>query len=51
MLMFKYIDPIYMIWACRENASDAILCNAPGQNAVRTIVLRLFGAVFSIHAY
>ncbi|KAL9670590.1 hypothetical protein QQ045_008143 [Rhodiola kirilowii] len=30
----KYIDPTYMIRACRANASDAILCTLLGQNAV-----------------
>uniref|UniRef100_A0A5B7CCD3 ATP-dependent 6-phosphofructokinase n=1 Tax=Davidia involucrata TaxID=16924 RepID=A0A5B7CCD3_DAVIN len=30
----KYIDPTYMIRACRANASDAILCTVLGQNAV-----------------
>ncbi|XP_010258379.1 PREDICTED: ATP-dependent 6-phosphofructokinase 5, chloroplastic-like [Nelumbo nucifera] len=30
----KYIDPTYMIRACRPNASDAILCTVLGQNAV-----------------
>ncbi|KAK9283414.1 hypothetical protein L1049_011656 [Liquidambar formosana] len=30
----KYIDPTYMIRACRTNASDAILCTVLGQNAV-----------------
>lgn len=30
----KYIDPMYMIRACRANASDAILCTVLGQNAV-----------------
>lgn len=30
----KYIDPTYMIRACRANASDAILCAVLGQNAV-----------------
>ncbi|KAH0453595.1 hypothetical protein IEQ34_017919 [Dendrobium chrysotoxum] len=29
----KYIDPTYMIRACRANASDAILCTVLGQNA------------------
>jgi hypothetical protein len=31
----KYIDPTYMVRACRANASDAILCTVLGQNAVR----------------
>lgn len=31
----KYIDPTYMIRACRANASDRILCAVLGQNAVR----------------
>ncbi|KAJ1399532.1 Pyrophosphate-dependent phosphofructokinase [Sesbania bispinosa] len=30
----KYIDPTYMIRACRANASDGILCTVLGQNAV-----------------
>ncbi|KAL5200875.1 hypothetical protein ABZP36_035229 [Zizania latifolia] len=30
----KYIDPTYMVRACRANASDAILCTVLGQNAV-----------------
>ncbi|KAG6557429.1 hypothetical protein Mapa_000698 [Marchantia paleacea] len=30
----KYIDPTYMIRACRANASDGILCAVLGQNAV-----------------
>ncbi|XP_058087973.1 ATP-dependent 6-phosphofructokinase 5, chloroplastic [Magnolia sinica] len=30
----KYIDPTYMIRACRANASDGILCTILGQNAV-----------------
>ncbi|XP_058096517.1 ATP-dependent 6-phosphofructokinase 5, chloroplastic-like [Magnolia sinica] len=30
----KYIDPTYMIRACRANASDAILCTVLGQNVV-----------------
>lgn len=30
----KYIDPTYMIRACRTNASDGILCTVLGQNAV-----------------
>ncbi|KAM7508018.1 hypothetical protein LguiA_018471 [Lonicera macranthoides] len=30
----KYIDPTYMIRACRANASDAKLCTVLGQNAV-----------------
>lgn len=30
----KYIDPTYMIRACRANASDRILCAVLGQNAV-----------------
>lgn len=30
----KYIDPTYMIRACRANASDAVLCTVLGQNAV-----------------
>ncbi|XP_068641121.1 ATP-dependent 6-phosphofructokinase 5, chloroplastic [Aristolochia californica] len=30
----KYIDPTYMIRACRANASDGILCSVLGQNAV-----------------
>ncbi|KAM3195682.1 hypothetical protein ACQJBY_071687 [Aegilops geniculata] len=30
----KYIDPTYMVRACRTNASDAILCTVLGQNAV-----------------
>ncbi|KAM7523792.1 hypothetical protein LguiA_013694 [Lonicera macranthoides] len=30
----KYIDPTYMIRACRANASDRILCTVLGQNAV-----------------
>ncbi|XP_042396037.1 ATP-dependent 6-phosphofructokinase 5, chloroplastic-like [Zingiber officinale] len=30
----KYIDPTYMVRACRANASDAILCTLLGQNAV-----------------
>ncbi|KAK6928205.1 Phosphofructokinase domain [Dillenia turbinata] len=30
----KYIDPTYMIRACRANAADAILCTVLGQNAV-----------------
>ncbi|XP_077212915.1 phosphofructokinase 5 isoform X2 [Tasmannia lanceolata] len=30
----KYIDPKYMIRACRANASDGILCTVLGQNAV-----------------
>nr|XP_018683169.1 PREDICTED: ATP-dependent 6-phosphofructokinase 5, chloroplastic-like isoform X2 [Musa acuminata subsp. malaccensis]XP_018683171.1 PREDICTED: ATP-dependent 6-phosphofructokinase 5, chloroplastic-like isoform X2 [Musa acuminata subsp. malaccensis]XP_018683177.1 PREDICTED: ATP-dependent 6-phosphofructokinase 5, chloroplastic-like isoform X2 [Musa acuminata subsp. malaccensis] len=30
----KYIDPTYMIRACRANASDAILCTVLGQNAL-----------------
>ncbi|KAH6808125.1 phosphofructokinase 5 [Perilla frutescens var. frutescens] len=30
----KYIDPTYMIRACRANASDAILSTVFGQNAV-----------------
>jgi 6-phosphofructokinase 1 len=30
----KYIDPTYMVRACRANASDAILCTMLGQNAV-----------------
>ncbi|KAK4359921.1 hypothetical protein RND71_022150 [Anisodus tanguticus] len=29
----KYIDPTYMIRACRANASDGILCTVLGQNA------------------
>ncbi|CAM8921961.1 unnamed protein product [Rhodiola kirilowii] len=30
----KYIDPTYMIRACRANASDGVLCAVLGQNAV-----------------
>ena len=30
----KYIDPTYMIRACRANASDSIVCAVLGQNAV-----------------
>ncbi|XP_073121425.1 ATP-dependent 6-phosphofructokinase 5, chloroplastic [Henckelia pumila] len=30
----KFIDPTYMIRACRANASDGILCTVLGQNAV-----------------
>eukprot|EP01018_Ginkgo_biloba_P005732 Gb_34276 [translate_table: standard] len=30
----KYIDPTYMIRACRANAADGILCTVLGQNAV-----------------
>ena len=30
----KYIDPTYMIRACRANASDSIMCSVLGQNAV-----------------
>ncbi|KAH1260164.1 ATP-dependent 6-phosphofructokinase 5, chloroplastic [Glycine max] len=30
----KYIDPTYMIRACRANAADEILCTVLGQNAV-----------------
>ncbi|CAK9169712.1 unnamed protein product [Ilex paraguariensis] len=30
----KFIDPTYMIRACRANASDGILCAVLGQNAV-----------------
>ena len=30
----KYIDPTYMVRACRANASDVILCTVLGQNAV-----------------
>ncbi|KAL5714319.1 6-phosphofructokinase [Ranunculus cassubicifolius] len=30
----KYIDPTYMIRACRANSSDGILCTVLGQNAV-----------------
>ncbi|KAK7407209.1 hypothetical protein VNO78_08927 [Psophocarpus tetragonolobus] len=30
----KYIDPTYMIRACRANASDGIFCTVLGQNAV-----------------
>ncbi|CAM6095895.1 unnamed protein product [Calypogeia fissa] len=30
----KYIDPTYMIRACKANASDSILCAILGQNAV-----------------
>ncbi|KAJ4964299.1 hypothetical protein NE237_024238 [Protea cynaroides] len=30
----KYIDPTYMIRACRANAADGILCAVLGQNAV-----------------
>lgn len=30
----KYIDPTYMIRACRSNASDSIVCAVLGQNAV-----------------
>jgi hypothetical protein len=33
----KYIDPTYMVRACRANASDAILCTVLGQNAVSFI--------------
>jgi len=35
----KYIDPTYMIRACRANASDRILCAVLGQNAVRLLFL------------
>ncbi|RWW75507.1 hypothetical protein BHE74_00016467 [Ensete ventricosum] len=34
----KYIDPTYMIRACRANASDAILCTVLGQNAVSSCI-------------
>jgi 6-phosphofructokinase 1 len=30
----KYIDPTYMVRACRTNASDAVYCSILGQNAV-----------------
>ncbi|CAI7799812.1 unnamed protein product [Closterium sp. NIES-53] len=30
----KYIDPTYMIRACRANASDSVMCAVLGQNAV-----------------
>ena len=30
----KYIDPTYMVRACRTNGSDAIYCSILGQNAV-----------------
>ncbi|KAG0492419.1 hypothetical protein HPP92_005817 [Vanilla planifolia] len=30
----KYVDPTYMIRACRANAADGILCTVLGQNAV-----------------
>jgi len=30
----KYIDPTYMIRACRADASDSIMCAVLGQNAV-----------------
>lgn len=30
----KSIDPIYVIRACKANASDSILCVVLGQNAV-----------------
>jgi 6-phosphofructokinase len=33
----KYIDPTYMIRACRANASDGILCTVLGQNAVSSL--------------
>lgn len=36
----KYIDPTYMIRACRANASDRILCAVLGQNAVRLLLSR-----------
>lgn len=35
----KYIDPTYMIRACRANASDGILCAVLGQNAVSVSIL------------
>ena len=34
----KYIDPTYMVRACRANASDAILCTVLGQNAVSCLL-------------
>lgn len=34
----KYIDPTYMIRACRANASDGILCTVLGQNAVSLLL-------------
>jgi hypothetical protein len=37
----KYIDPTYMVRACRANASDAILCTVLGQNAVSLTLLFL----------
>lgn len=44
----KYIDPTYMIRACRANASDGILCAVLGQNAVSYIWTYLGGAWFKI---
>eukprot|EP00897_Mesotaenium_endlicherianum_P000584 jgi/Mesen1/10526/ME000083S10030 len=34
MVDVKYVDPTYMIRACRSNASDSIVCAVLGQNAV-----------------
>lgn len=43
----KYIDPTYMIRACRANASDGILCTVLGQNAVSiTFVVTI--AIYSL---
>ncbi|XP_042509141.1 ATP-dependent 6-phosphofructokinase 5, chloroplastic-like, partial [Macadamia integrifolia] len=38
----KYIDPTYMIRACRANAADGILCAVLGQNAVSTLLYTIF---------
>lgn len=38
----KYIDPTYMIRACRANASDGILCTVLGQNAVSPFSLPVY---------
>lgn len=49
----KYIDPTYMIRACRANASDGILCTVLGQNAVSPFLslqcINLITAMFSIN--
>jgi 6-phosphofructokinase len=44
----KYIDPTYMVRACRANASDAILCTVLGQNAVSLFSLYAFVIYLSL---